>query len=96
MRCNWKGVAPAAALLIANVAAHGQFTQMIAYTSTNPYERFPVGRPKVPEDLLAKVKELVIEEAYGAVRGGNFPNQFGVPAERTEEHTGSHRPFDAL
>jgi 4-hydroxy-4-methyl-2-oxoglutarate aldolase len=49
---------------------------MIAYTSTNPYERFPDGRPKVPDDLLAKVNDLVIEEAYGAVRGGDFPNQF--------------------
>jgi len=58
----------------------GQFTltkeQMIAYTSKNPYDRFPDGRPKVPDDLLEKVKGLVIEEAYGAVRGKGFPNQF--------------------
>jgi 4-hydroxy-4-methyl-2-oxoglutarate aldolase len=58
----------------------GQFTltkeQMIAYTSKNPYDRFPDGRPRVPDDLLEKVKGLVIEEAYGAVRGKGFPNQF--------------------
>ena len=49
---------------------HGQFTltreQMIAYTSKNPFERFADGRPKVPDNLLERVKSLVIEEAYGA------------------------------
>lgn len=50
--------------------------QMVAYTSKNPYERFPDGRPKVPDQLLEKVKTLVIEEAYGAVRSKGFPNQF--------------------
>src|SRR6478736_7764387 len=69
-----------AIFLLAAFCAHGQFVltkeQMIAYTSQNPYERFPDGRPKVPDDLLEKVKGLVIEEAYGAVRSKNFPNQF--------------------
>jgi regulator of RNase E activity RraA len=44
--------------------------QMIAYTAKNPYDRFADGRPKVPDDLLAQVKGLVIEEAWGAVRSG--------------------------
>lgn len=44
--------------------------QMTAYTAQNPYERFPDGRPKVPDALLERVKELVIEEAWGAVRQG--------------------------
>ena len=50
--------------------------QMVAYTSQNPFERFPDGRPKVPDELLEKVKGLVIEEAYGAVRSKGFQNQF--------------------
>ena len=50
--------------------------QMVAYTADNPYERFADGRPKVPDDLLEKVKGLVIEEAYGAVKSKGFPNQF--------------------
>jgi regulator of RNase E activity RraA len=62
------------------VCGHGQYMltkdQMIAYTSQNPYERFADGRPKVPDELLEKVKGLVIEEAYGAVRSKGFPNQF--------------------
>src|SRR5262245_536417 len=69
-----------AAWLLMPLCAYGQFTltkeQMIAYTAKNPYERFADGRPKVPDELLEKVKRLVIEEAYGAVRSKGFPNQF--------------------
>src|SRR6187549_39742 len=50
--------------------------RLIKYTPDNPYERFPDGRPKVPDALLEKVKGLVIEEAYGAVKAKGFPNQF--------------------
>jgi regulator of RNase E activity RraA len=50
--------------------------QIIAYTAENPYERFADGRPKVPDELLNKVKTLLIEEAYGVVRGKGFVNQF--------------------
>jgi 4-hydroxy-4-methyl-2-oxoglutarate aldolase len=50
--------------------------QMIAFTPQNPYERFADGRPKVPDEPLQKVKDLVIEEAYGAVKAKGFPNQF--------------------
>jgi hypothetical protein len=57
-----KSVAAALALLLAPLCARGQFVltkdQMIAYTADNPYERFPDGRPKVPDDLLEKVKGL--------------------------------------
>src|SRR5580693_6046116 len=56
------------------VCARAQWTltkeQMTAYTAMSPYERFPDGRPKVPDALLEKVKGLVIEEAWGAVRSG--------------------------
>src|SRR5580693_3592949 len=56
------------------VCAQAQWTltkeQMTAYTAMNPYERFPDGRPKVPDALLERVKGLVIEEAWGAVRQG--------------------------
>jgi 4-hydroxy-4-methyl-2-oxoglutarate aldolase len=32
--------------------------QLKLYTSANPYERFPDGRPKVPDEILEKVKSL--------------------------------------
>ena len=80
MLAKWKVEPALAAFVFATVCAHGQFTltkeQMIAYTAKNPYERFPDGRPKVPDELIEKVKGLVIEEAYGQVRGKGFPNQF--------------------
>ena len=67
-----------ATFLLGAFCAHGQFVltkeQMIAYTADNPYERFPDGRPKVPGALLEKVKDLVIEVAYGAVKSKGFPN----------------------
>ena len=50
--------------------------QMIAYTSENPFDRFPDGRPKVPDELLAKVKDLLIEEAYPLVTQKGYLNQY--------------------
>jgi hypothetical protein len=73
-------MAMGAAPVFSVTCAHGQFVltkeQMIAYTTDNPYERFSDGRLKVPDALLEKVKGLVIEEAYGAVKSQGFPNQF--------------------
>ena len=48
--------------------------QMIKYTAKNPYERFPDGRPKVPDALLEKFQDMSSEE-IGASRSG-FPSQF--------------------
>lgn len=75
-----KGNVAVVLLLAGARLAEAQFVltrdQMIAYTAENPYERFADGRPKVPDALIEKVKGLVIEEAYGAVKGKGFPNQF--------------------
>jgi 4-hydroxy-4-methyl-2-oxoglutarate aldolase len=77
-RSGWIAVA-----LLLSAAHLGQaqvfsFTpeQMKQYTAKNPYERFPDGRPKVPDNLLAKLKTVVIEEGFGLVRGKGFPNQY--------------------
>jgi regulator of RNase E activity RraA len=53
--------------------------QMIKYTAQNPYERFPDGRPKVPDSILEKVKGLSAEEV-GLSRSG-FTNQFSPVSE---------------
>jgi 4-hydroxy-4-methyl-2-oxoglutarate aldolase len=50
--------------------------QMMAYTSQNPYDRFEDGRPKVPEEILEQVKELVAEDAWGVLSRSGYPNQF--------------------
>src|SRR5450759_3245676 len=48
--------------------------QLIKYTAKNPYERFPDGRPKVPNAVLEKFKDMSSEE-IGLSRSG-FPNQW--------------------
>jgi regulator of RNase E activity RraA len=49
--------------------------QLKLYTAANPYDRFPDGRPKVPDEILEKVKGLSAEEVFGLERRG-YPNQF--------------------
>lgn len=39
-------------------------------------ERLPDGRPKVSDDLLARLKNISIEEAWGVLRNKGFMNQF--------------------
>jgi 4-hydroxy-4-methyl-2-oxoglutarate aldolase len=50
--------------------------QMIRYTAKNPFERFPDGRPKVPHELLEKVKTLSVEEAWGILRSKGYMSQY--------------------
>ena len=74
MKKLWKWGPVLGSLFLGTFCAHGQWMlskeQMIAYTAKNPYDRFPDGRPKVPDNLLEQVKSLVIEESWGAVRSG--------------------------
>jgi len=51
--------------------------QMIQYTARNPYDRFPDGRPKVPDDILERVKGLSSEEVLGIERRG-YPSQYAA------------------
>ena len=41
--------------------------QLIKYTAKNPYERFPDGRPKVPDELIERLKVLVAEEVQAVL-----------------------------
>jgi regulator of RNase E activity RraA len=53
-------------------------TALPRYTPQNPYERFADGRPKVPDALLATMREmqLEIEEAFGILNGKGYTNQY--------------------
>lgn len=64
-------VAPASAQLF-------QWTpeQLIKYTAKNPYDRFPDGRPKVPDELIARLGGLIAEEVQAVLPAQGFPNQF--------------------
>jgi regulator of RNase E activity RraA len=48
--------------------------EMVRYTAQNPYERFPDGRPKVPDSVLNLMKDMSAEEFMGA--GGRGATQF--------------------
>jgi 4-hydroxy-4-methyl-2-oxoglutarate aldolase len=50
--------------------------QMLKYTAGNPYERFPDGRPKVPDALLERAKALSIEEVWAVLPEKGFKHQF--------------------
>lgn len=75
-----KSAVIAAAAVLAQVAAAQVFTftreQMIRYTEKNPYERFEDGRPKVPDALLERFKELTSEEVWAALPKPDYANQY--------------------
>jgi regulator of RNase E activity RraA len=47
-----------------------------ALTSEWKGERFPDGRPKVPDSILERLKKISIEEAWGVLRNKGYQNQF--------------------
>jgi regulator of RNase E activity RraA len=56
----------------------GMFTreQRIDLTREWTGERFPDGRPKVPDDLLDRLRHIDAEEAWGTLKGLGYDNQF--------------------
>ena len=55
-----------------------QFTreQMLEYTKNNPFDRFPDGRPKVPDELLKQLENVTAEEVWTVLHRHNYENQF--------------------
>ena len=49
---------------------------LIELTRLNPFERFADGRPRVPDDLLARMAAVTTEEAWGVLRAHGFHRQF--------------------
>jgi regulator of RNase E activity RraA len=45
-------------------------------TKLNPFERFEDGRPRVPEDLLERMKLVTTEEAWAILKNHGFNQQF--------------------
>ncbi len=71
----------AAALALAAAPARAQLglfstEQRIAFTRDWQGARFDDGRPKVPDDVLVRLKDVTAEEAWGVLRGQGFRNQF--------------------
>jgi 4-hydroxy-4-methyl-2-oxoglutarate aldolase len=71
----------AAVLACTATVVHGQLfkltrEQLIEITADNPYERFPDGRPKVPDALIEQAKGLSAEEVWAVLPGKNYRNQW--------------------
>jgi 4-hydroxy-4-methyl-2-oxoglutarate aldolase len=49
---------------------------LIDYTSQNPFDRLPDGRPKVPDNLIEQAKGLSSEEVWAVLQAKNYNNQY--------------------
>lgn len=68
-------------LLAAGLAAPAQIfkltkEQLVEITAANPYPRFESGRPKVPDEILEKVRGLTVEEVWGILPAKGYRNQY--------------------
>jgi len=46
------------------------------YTHQNPFGRLPDGRPKVPDDLIERARELSSEEVWAVLQDKGYNNQY--------------------
>jgi regulator of RNase E activity RraA len=49
---------------------------LVAMTRLNPFERFADGRPRVPDDLIERMKLVTTEEAWSVLRNHGYHRQF--------------------
>ena len=81
MKRTWRvllGIAFALAFAEMASAQLGMFSkqQRAEFTREWKGERFPDGRPKVPDELIARLSKVSAEEAWSVLRHHNFNNQF--------------------
>jgi len=50
--------------------------QLIDYTAGNPFDRLPDGRPKVPDALIERARDLSSEEVWSAMQEKEYNNQY--------------------
>jgi 4-hydroxy-4-methyl-2-oxoglutarate aldolase len=50
--------------------------ELIDYTAENPFGRLPDGRPKVPDDLMERARDLSSEEVWAVLQAKGYNNQY--------------------
>ena len=50
--------------------------ELMDYTAQEPFDRLPDGRPKVPNELLERARELSSEEVWAVLQQRGFHNQY--------------------
>jgi 4-hydroxy-4-methyl-2-oxoglutarate aldolase len=53
-----------------------RYEDIVRWTRLNPFERFPDGRPRVPDDILERMKLVTVEEAWGVLKGHGYKFQY--------------------
>jgi 4-hydroxy-4-methyl-2-oxoglutarate aldolase len=48
----------------------------VDYTAQEPFDRLPDGRPKVPNDMMERARELSSEEVWAVLQQKGFNNQY--------------------
>ena len=80
IRAGLAAAALVAALLFPSLAQAQVFTltkeQLVELSAQNPFERFPDGRPKVPDDLIERARGLSAEDVWAVLPRKGFPNQY--------------------
>jgi len=78
----------ALSLSCASFAQPGLYTKdaLMAYTPLWKGDRFPDGRPKVSDALLARMKNVSMEEAWGVLQKKGYINQFEGGWKKTHEN----------
>lgn len=49
---------------------------LIDYTAKSPFDRLPDGRPKVPDSLIERARDLSVEEVWATLQEKGFNNQY--------------------
>lgn len=62
--------------LVFSQQIQGSKDQLMVFTSQWKGERFPDGRPKVSDDLVKRLANISLEEAWGVLRNEGYTNQF--------------------
>src|SRR6266853_654350 len=70
-----------AMVLLTPSPLHGQLLtfskqELADYTTQSNFERLPDGRPKVPDDLIERARELSSEEVWAVLEEKGFRNQY--------------------
>ena len=69
-----------ACILLAQVASAQLINfskqDLLDYTAQNPFDRLPDGRPKVPDALIERARDLSSEEVWAVLQAKGFNNQY--------------------
>lgn len=68
-------------ILLGSIGAQAQlfiFSQqeLIDYTAESPFDRFPDGRPKIPDSMIDRARDLSSEEVWAGLHESGFRNQY--------------------